>query len=173
MAFHLIEGYSPLFLFFFSGLDTSDLTHSEKWKRLSKFWPKSPDRLIVLSLIYAIISDQQYWISARYQQDFDNGLSSVMSERFYQQALALYPDIGTVNMSHLMTKPTKWLCAQRRPRSAWESSFFMRTVNTLIRLGGCPGWSESSLGTHVILLVLTWCGSYVFYCSELVFTGAS
>lgn len=31
---------------------------------------------------------------ARYQQDFDNGLSSVMSERFYQQALTLYPDIG-------------------------------------------------------------------------------
>ena len=24
----------------------------------------------------------------------------------------------------------------------------MRTVKTLIRLGGCPGWSESSLGAH-------------------------
>ena len=24
----------------------------------------------------------------------------------------------------------------------------MRTAKTLIRLGGCPGWSESSLGTH-------------------------
>ena len=24
----------------------------------------------------------------------------------------------------------------------------MRTVQTLIRLGGCPGWSESSLGAH-------------------------
>ena len=24
----------------------------------------------------------------------------------------------------------------------------MRTANTLIRLGGCPGWSESSLGAH-------------------------
>ena len=26
--------------------------------------------------------------------------------------------------------------------------FFMRTVKTMIRLGGCPGWSESSLGEH-------------------------
>ena len=25
--------------------------------------------------------------------------------------------------SHLMTKPTKWLCAQRRLRSAWASAF--------------------------------------------------
>ena len=35
-------------------------------------------------------------------------------------------------------------------------SFFMRTANTLIRLGGCPGSSESSLGVQVILSVL--CG---------------
>ena len=26
--------------------------------------------------------------------------------------------------------------------------FFMRTSKTLIRLGGCPGWSESSLDVH-------------------------
>ena len=26
--------------------------------------------------------------------------------------------------------------------------FFMRTAKSLIRLGGCPGWSESSLGAH-------------------------
>ena len=30
----------------------------------------------------------------------------------------------------------------------------MRTVKTLIRLGGCSGWSESLLGAHIILLVL-------------------
>ena len=29
----------------------------------------------------------------------------------------------------------------------------MRTVNTIIRLGGCPDRSESSLGAQVILLV--------------------
>ena len=30
------------------------------------------------------------------------------------------------------------------------------------QVGGCPGWSESLLGTHVILLVLSFGGSYVF-----------
>ena len=67
-------------------------------------------------------------------------------------------------ISRLMTKLTKWLCVQRWLRSAWASAqsdqslrcalnwklrtqaFFMRTAKTLIRLGGCPGWSESSLG---------------------------
>ena len=69
-------------------------------------------------------------------------------------------------LSRDITKPTKWVCAQRRLRSAWASVqsdqslrcalngwlrtqvFFMRTAKTLIRLGGCPGWSESSLGAH-------------------------
>ena len=34
-----------------------------------------------------------------------------------------------------------------------------RTAKTLIRLCGCSGWSESSLGAHAILLVLSWGGS--------------
>ena len=37
---------------------------------------------------------------------------------------------------------------------------FMWTAKTLIRLGGCPGWSESSMGAQVILSVLSCCGSY-------------
>ena len=66
-----------------------------------------------------------------------------------------------------MTKPTKWVCTWRSPRSAWASTqsdqvlhcalngqlriqcFFMRTAKTLI-MGGCPGWSESSLGKHYL-----------------------
>ena len=71
-------------------------------------------------------------------------------------------------MSRDMTKPTKWVCAQRRLRSAcsWASAQSdqslrcpheetlgpllptKRTAKTLIRLGGCPGWSESLLGAH-------------------------
>ena len=39
------------------------------------------------------------------------------------------------------------------------------TAKTLNRLGGCPGWSESSLGAHAILLDLSRCGSYAF-CSS-------
>ena len=31
---------------------------------------------------------------------------------------------------------------------------------TLIRLGECPGWSESSLSAYAILLVLSWGGSF-------------
>ena len=60
-------------------------------------------------------------------------------------------------MSRDMTKPTKWMCTQRRPRSAWasaQSDQSLRcpheeslspylaiecTAKTLIRLGGCPG----------------------------------
>ena len=37
----------------------------------------------------------------------------------------------------------------------------MRIAKTLIRLGGWPGWSESSLGAQVILLVLSCCSSNV------------
>ena len=75
-------------------------------------------------------------------------------------------------------KPPKWLCAQRRLRSACASvqsdqsstlrcaligklrtqCFFMLTTKTLIRLGECPGWSVSSLCSHVILLVLSCAG---------------
>ena len=36
----------------------------------------------------------------------------------------------------------------------------MRTAKTLIRLGGCPDWSESSLGAYAILLVLSRGGSF-------------
>ena len=67
-------------------------------------------------------------------------------------------------LSRLMIKPTKWLCAQRILRSAWASAQSdqslrcphyeslvpelptERSAKTLIRLDGCPGWSESSLG---------------------------
>ena len=31
-------------------------------------------------------------------------------------------------------------------------AFSMRTAKTLIRLGGCPGWSESLLGAHAIFI---------------------
>ena len=38
-----------------------------------------------------------------------------------------------------------------------------RTAKPLIRLGGCPGWSESSLGAHVSLLVLSWGGWFILF----------
>ena len=73
-------------------------------------------------------------------------------------------------VSRGMTKPTKWVCAQRRLSSAWASaqsdqSFrcpheeslglklpIKRISKTLVRLGGCSGWSESSLGAESLCL---------------------
>ena len=67
------------------------------------------------------------------------------------------------HLSRDITKPTMWLCAQWTQislgiRPVWsESSLCAQWVakdpsflhaNTLIRLGGCPGRSESSLGAH-------------------------
>ena len=69
------------------------------------------------------------------------------------------------------------MCPQWSLRSAWASAqsdqslrcpheealgpclSLKRTAKTLIRLDGCPGWSESSLGVHVMLLVLSCTGS--------------
>ena len=48
------------------------------------------------------------------------------------------------------------LCAQW---VATDLAFFMWPAKALIRLGGCPGWSETSLAAQAILLVLSWCGS--------------
>ena len=47
-----------------------------------------------------------------------------------------------------MTKPTKWLWAQRRFRSAWafaQSDQSLRSAKIQISLGIRPVWSESSL----------------------------
>ena len=91
---------------------------------------------------------------------------------FYQNRVRWHHEIVLllVSLVHYlsrdMTKPTKWLCSQRKLRSAWASAQsdqslhcpheenlgaelpIERTAKTLIRLGGCPGCSESSLGSH-------------------------
>ena len=75
-------------------------------------------------------------------------------------------------------KTNKMMCAQQRLRSACAFTqsdqnlavrlkkprvlnYLLSAQRRLIRLGGCPGWSESSLGAHVILFVLSCCGSNV------------
>ena len=77
-----------------------------------------------------------------------------------------------------MTKQTKWHVHPAKTQislsicqvwsesllSAWRKlgslATIERTAKTLIRLGECPGWPESSLGAKVILLVLSWGGSF-------------
>ena len=77
------------------------------------------------------------------------------------------------------TQATSWqnqqngVCAQRRlhpvwsvfavcMKKAWVLSYPLSAQWRLIKLGRCPGWSESSLGMHAILLVLSWSGSFLF-----------
>ena len=82
--------------------------------------------------------------------------------------------VGEYKLSLCMKKTQQNdLCAQWRLRSAWASAqsdqniccpheetlgpclSLERTAKALIRLGGCPVWSESSLGAQVISLVLS------------------
>ena len=66
------------------------------------------------------------------------------------------------------------LCNQRRLRSAWVSVQYDQESSLCAwweakdpmflyadceDLSGCPGWSESLMGAHAILLVLSYCGS--------------
>ena len=68
------------------------------------------------------------------------------------------------------TKPTKWNVSQRRLRSSVQSGQSLccpleetwgpklpieRPSKSQLRLGGCPGWSESSLGAHIIVFVFS------------------
>ena len=65
------------------------------------------------------------------------------------------------------------MCVQRRLRWGWASAQYDQSLRCphelryplsaqrrLIRLGGFQGWSESSLGAQIILLVLSWGGSF-------------
>ena len=78
-------------------------------------------------------------------------------------------------------------CAPSEDRPAWASaqsdqslhcpheevlvlSYLLSAQRRLIRLGGCPGWSESSLGAQAMLLVLSCCGSYRLDLHPQVFT---
>ena len=81
-------------------------------------------------------------------------------------------------VSHSMTKPTKLpvhpvktqICLPPslisvfavRMKKPWFLGYPLSAQRRLIRLDRCPGWSESSMGTQVILLVLSYGGSDVF-----------
>ena len=92
-------------------------------------------------------------------------------------------------MSHIVTKPTKWPVRPAKTRinlgirpvwsvfavrlkNARVLSYPLSTQRRLIRLGECPGWFESDWAdaqadltlrwAHVILLILSWVGSYIY-----------
>ena len=79
------------------------------------------------------------------------------------------------NESAARQNKQNYLWAQRRLRPAWASShslirvFLQRTAKTLIGLGCCPAWYESSLGAQIIFLVLSCISSLVgFTVSRLI-----
>ena len=55
-------------------------------------------------------------------------------------------------------KTNKLTCAPSEDSDQPGQGFFMRTAKALIIRCGCPAWSETLLGTQVILLVLSRCG---------------
>ena len=98
----------------------------------------------------------------------DNNLDCLGHNGCLRQTQWLVPQVYFCNMSHLKTKPTKWMCAQRRLWSAWASAqsdqslrrphekslgpslSIESTSKTLIRLGGCRAWSVSLLGAQSV-----------------------
>ena len=90
---------------------------------------------------------------------------ALIISRQYNNTSCFFHVKDDMHMSRLMTKPTMWLCAQRRLRSAsayaqsdqsslsaWRKLASLAThwahSEDSDRLGRCPGWSKSSLGTH-------------------------
>ena len=85
------------------------------------------------------------------------------------------------HLSHDMTKPTKWLCEQRRLRAAWAfaqseqslrcalkgqlrtQGFFMRTAKTLIRLGAHSVCWFCHVAAHFLTSV-DWCADECVRC---------
>ena len=81
-----------------------------------------------------------------------------------------YSRINKKHSSHLMTKPTKRLCAQRRQislgirpvwsffavrtKKAWFLSYTLIAQWRLIRLGRCPGWSVLAGRSHSVGFVM-------------------
>ena len=55
-----------------------------------------------------------------------------------------------------------------RMKKAWVISYSLSAERRLIRLGGCTGWSESLLGAHIIMLVLSCGGSFVIFGDKMV-----
>ena len=56
-----------------------------------------------------------------------------------------------------------WSVFAVRKKKAWVLGYTISAKRRLIRLGGCTGWSESPLGAHAILFVMSCAGSNFIY----------
>ena len=88
-------------------------------------------------------------------------------QKFTEETLSDLLNFLFCHLSHRITKPTKW----HVPQAKTQVSLGIRPVWSVsaVRLGRCPGWSESSLDTKVILLVLSWDDSFLINSESYIY----
>ena len=83
----------------------------------------------------------------------------------------VYPVLLRAEIIYEPTQDETYMACGPSAFAVWSmlrtESFFMRTAKALIRLGGCPGWSDSLLVAHAILYVLSCAGSYVIRATQI------
>ena len=119
-------------------------------------------------------------VATRHRRDMTEKLLKATlnpNKQQQQQPFCFLRTVRQLNMNRIVTKPTKWHVRPAKTQISlgicpFWSVFTVRLKNArilnyplsaqqrLIRLGRCPGWSESTLGANAILLVLSRCSSY-------------
>ena len=143
----------------------------------------------------AIFSWQVSWLNGfqsqvfgEYQTMFIFILVSAYNHIF---ELTIFGDISRLNeVSRIVTKPTKWhvhpakirislgICSvwsvfAVRLKKAWVLSYPLSAQRRLIRLGGCPGWSESSLGAQSFCWFCHGAAQVILFCFSFLLFGLS
>ena len=109
------------------------------------------------------------WNSKKSQNFFP----TKQQEHYILAPISVYPAIHHQReMNHRMTKPTKWLMHPAKTTSTQSDQSWLCALwvakdpklnscrqQRMIRLGWCPGWSESFAGRtgHFVMLWLKWC----------------
>ena len=107
---------------------------------------------------------------------FCRGKTCHAREKIFSRFESCIEFVGRIFWATSRKNKTKWhVCPAKTQislgiRLVWSESFALCMKKALVvsyplsaqrRLIGCPGWSESSLGTQAILLVLSWGGSFI------------
>ena len=134
---------------------------SARWVNLSTVFLGKPPKAVYQHLVHIlspVTLDCPSWISGREKMAVETSAKKSHQVQSCKHELAAH-------LSHLMIKPRNWpICPAKtqislgiRPvwsvfavhmKKAWILSYPLRTKRWLIRLGRCPGWPKSSLGTR-------------------------
>ena len=138
------------------------------WKK----WLQSCSNLLIVFKVmkWTKISYEEFTKKHRFIKTIHRVTVLVLLSTFSDDAVYSYQVLSNIfyYISQPMTKPTKWhghpaktqislgihpvqLVFSVGMKKAWVLSYPLSTQQRLIRLGRCPGWSESSLGAHAIL----------------------